>query len=400
MVDVCVIGLGYVGLPTALLIADAGHRVQGVDIDNQILSSISNQDGSCLEPEVASLFASVLTTKRFEASRRAKPADIFIICVSTPTFDQDDALHNADLSHVYSAIESIIPILKPHNIVLLESTCPMGTTDAIDTYLMTKLQSDRPLLAYCPERILPGNSLAELRSNVRIVGGTTEKATERAAVFLSDSLGVAVEKTTAKGAEAVKLFENSYRDTMIAFANELDNICDDHGLNSRQIIDLANLHPRVSILNPGIGVGGHCIPVDPWFLINSVDSSKSTLLQAARVVNTSKTTSSGQKIIEWLSGMDEVFNEILVAGVAFKPDVADIRNSPALEIVKMLTEHNINVCICDHLVKDDLGLKRKNIAEGILEKIPVIVLVWHSEFISLKSELLNYSYFYNRLGEF
>ncbi|MCK1424846.1 UDP-N-acetyl-D-mannosamine dehydrogenase [Bradyrhizobium sp. 182] len=332
---VAVIGLGYIGLPTAALIASRGLQVVGVDTKEYVVRTVGSGSIHISEPDLDGLVSKVVSSGALTTSSEPQAADVFIIAVPTPI----DGNNRPDLSNVNTAVESILDLLRPGNLVILESTSPIGTTEGI----AKRISERRPDLrvgvnghedgaiyvAYCPERVLPGRILSELINNDRCIGGVTPACTRRAQRFYKMFVRGACVATTARAAELVKLTENAFRDTNIAFANELSLICDRFDINVWEVIDIANRHPRVTVLRPGPGVGGHCIAVDPWFIIDSAPDL-ARLMRASREVNIAKTES----IIERAEALidDHPYANVACCGLTFKANVDDLRESPAMEI--------------------------------------------------------------------
>lgn len=335
---VCVIGLGYIGLPTAAVLASNGYQVIGVDTNPAVLDCVNSGNTHISETDLDMLVRAAVAGGALIAKAKPEAADVFIIAVPTPL----KADKSPDLTAVEAAFNSIAPHLKQGDLVILESTCPVGTTEA----MAQRLNSQRPdicnqiHLAYCPERVLPGQILKELVDNDRVVGGFTPACTQKAIVFYQSFVQGECFATDSKTAELCKLTENSFRDVNIAFANELSMVCDEQGVNVWDLIQLANRHPRVNVLQPGCGVGGHCIAIDPWFIVNQNPES-TPLLQAARVVNDSKSQWVLQKIQEAVTTHQEEHGtnlKIACLGITFKANVDDVRESPALEIVANLAK--------------------------------------------------------------
>lgn len=338
--DVAMIGLGYIGLPTAAVIARSGLKVRGVDINQSAVETINSGGVHIEEKDLDALVHDVVERGLLSASTEAPEADTYLIAVPTP-FKGD---HEPDISYVLSALEMIAPKVQPGNCVILESTSPVGTTKKIAARL-AELRPDLKVpghcddaahdvhLAYCPERVLPGHIIAELVSNDRVIGGLTPACSERAAGFYRQFVEGDCLPTTAGAAEMVKLSENSFRDVNIAFANELSLIAEEMDIDVWEVIRLANRHPRVNILQPGPGVGGHCIAVDPWFLVAG-SPDKARLIRTAREVNDGKAV----HVAERLKGMMDARADTKLAllGLAFKPNIDDFRESPALEIAEEL----------------------------------------------------------------
>lgn len=348
---VSVIGLGYIGLPTAAMFASRKVKVIGVDINQHAVDTINQGQIHIVEPELDMVVHAAVTEGFLRATTQPEPADAFLIAVPTP-FKGD---HEPDLSYVRAAAESIAPVLKKGDIVILESTSPVGTTEQMLQWLVAARPDLRfPVegaaghdidihIAYCPERVLPGHVIRELVENDRIIGGLTEACSKRAAeiyrVFVEGELLF----TNARTAEMAKLTENAFRDVNIAFANELSLISDKLGINVWELIKLANHHPRVNILQPGCGVGGHCIAVDPWFIVDKTPN-EARLIRTAREVNDHKPHWVQSKVNAAVSdvvaktGKSKKAIKIACFGLAFKPDIDDLRESPALEITLALAK--------------------------------------------------------------
>ncbi|MBR1213951.1 UDP-N-acetyl-D-mannosamine dehydrogenase [Bradyrhizobium sp. JYMT SZCCT0180] len=335
---VVVIGLGYIGLPTAALIASRGMQVLGVDNKEDVVGTVASGAIHISEPDLDGLVSKVVSGGALTTSTKPQPADVFIIAVPTPI----DCEYRPDLSCVNTALESILDVLAPGNLVILESTSPIGTTEGIarriserrpDLHIGTNgtngTDNSAIHVAYCPERVLPGRILTELVNNDRCIGGVTPACTRRAQRFYKLFVRGACVATTARAAELVKLTENAFRDTNIAFANELSLICDRFDINVWEVIDIANRHPRVNVLRPGPGVGGHCIAVDPWFIIDSAPEL-ARVMRTSREVNLNKT----QKMIERACALieDHPYANAACCGLTFKANVDDLRESPAMEI--------------------------------------------------------------------
>lgn len=317
---VSVIGLGRIGLPTALLLKDQGHDVIGVDSDPAVLKKIQDKTHLAEEPGIASLYQKV----ELILSEIPKKSDIYLVAVPTPLNEEK----KSDLSFVYQAVNALMDHAKKNALVIIESTCPIGTTDQL------KQKFPHLLFAYCPERVIPGNLLHELIHNDRIIGGTCEKSTRSARQLYQTFIQGKIHQTKAKTAEGVKLIENTFRDVNIAFANELSMLADTHHLSIREMIELANYHPRVNILTPGPGVGGHCLAVDPYFLMEALPSIGPSIIKTAREVNEKKT----EWVIEKIKRTAKKNNcrTILCLGATYKENVSDFRESPALIIAQAL----------------------------------------------------------------
>lgn len=336
-----VVGMGYIGLPTAVVLAENGWDVIGVDTNPDIVAMINAGRCPFSEAELSGHVAMVINEGWLRVTSETPEAEVYIIAVPTP-FKEN---HEADVSYIESAIDAIAPKLKGGELLILESTSPVGTTRMI----FDRIVAQRPDLAgdgtpegaavcvaHAPERVLPGQIMKEMTGNSRIVGGLTPRATEKAAEVYASFCEGEICKTDAATAELTKLAENTFRDVNIAFANELSLICDKHGIDVRELIRLANQHPRVKILDPGPGVGGHCVAVDPWFIVSG-DSSHSHLIRTAREVNDAKPLWVIDKFGEMIASRSRCENIVLL-GLTFKANVSDLRESPALHISYALTE--------------------------------------------------------------
>lgn len=354
---VCVLGLGYIGLPAAAMLASRGFEVIGCDIDPRVVARVNAGKPHFREPDLDMLLAAAVQTGRLRAQGEPAEAEAFLIAVPTP-FGPD---HAPDLSFVEAATRSVAPLLRPGNLVVLESTVPVGTTERIAARLAAARPDlafprygeapprDAVHLAHCPERVLPGAILRELVANDRVVGGLTEACGERARALYESFVAGSILVTDCRTAELVKLAENAFRDVNIAFANELATICDRLGVDVWAAIRLANRHPRVEILRPGAGVGGHCIPLDPWFLIAAAPE-EARLIRTARAVNEARPA----RVVERIAARAARFRDPVVAcfGLTYKADVDDLRESPALAIVRALVERGgMTLLVCDPWVE-------------------------------------------------
>ena len=380
---VCVIGLGYIGLPTAALLANKGYVIHGVDLDQRAVDIINRGEIHIVEPELDTFVKSAVNSGKLKADVKPAEADVFIIAVPTPF--HEGFVPNVD--YVCAATLSIVPYIRSGNIVILESTSPVGTTDMVAKLLGDNgVDLSRIHIAHCPERVLPGKIMKELVENDRIVGGTTEAATKITANFYRDFVQGEVLETDAKTAEMAKLTENSYRDTNIAFANELSILCDKFDINVWELIRLANRHPRVNILQPGAGVGGHCIAVDPWFIVHK-GGKDAKMIRTAREVNTYKTEWAVEKIKNTALEFERKENrkaKVACMGLAFKPNIDDLRESPALYITKRLVKEGMEVLAVEPNIKSYDGLNLVNYQDALNEADIVIFLVAHKEFKGLK----------------
>lgn len=387
-IDICVVGLGYIGLPTASLLATRGHRVHGVDVNQKVVDTINNGDAHFQEPDLDEVVKSVVASGALRASTTPVEADIFIIAVPTPFTENRDA----DLSYIKAAAVAIAPCLKEGTLVVLESTSPVGTTHQLTDILLAErpelVDNGEPKIhvAHCPERVLPGRILVELLENDRIVGGINDESTQRVVEFYKTFVSGAVLPSDAKTAELSKLAENSFRDVNIAFANELSIIADKLGANVWEVIKLANRHPRVNILRPGAGVGGHCIAVDPWFIVASAPE-EAKLIRTAREVNDGKMEWSLARVLE----RAKRFRNPVVAclGLAYKPDVDDFRESPALQIAQRLTKELDGTTLCvEPNIGEIPGLELVTLEHALKEADILVALVSHRQFKRIDPELL------------
>jgi len=383
---ICVMGLGYIGLPTASLLGTKGYKVFGVDVGEKIIEKINLGEVHIVEPDLDILLKSAVQSGNLKAGLEPIEADIYIIAVPTP-FKGDKV---PDLSFVDSATRKIAPYVKPGALVILESTSPVGTTDDI----IAKILSEAGLnvgvdifVAHCPERVLPGRILIELVKNDRIVGGINTESTKRAAEFYREFVSGEVLETTAKTAELTKLCENAFRDVNIAYANELSIICDKLDIDVWELISLANRHPRVNILQPGPGVGGHCIAVDPWFIVNS-DRENSQLIRTAREVNDFKPQWIIKKIIEKANRFKSP--KIACLGLAFKADIDDLRESPSLDIVRQLKQQGVaKLLIVEPNISSHVEFDLYSTEQAIHEADIILLLVDHHQFKKLPSSIFN-----------
>lgn len=384
MKKICMVGVGYIGLPTALIAAEHGFMVIGYDIDAQHVERINRCELSMSEPELGKKLKELLYAGSFRAQTTMEAADCFVIAVPTPFLEDK----KADLSYVYSAADAIARVLKKGDVIILESTVPVGTTAALAKFFEEKtgLRAGEDFFcAHCPERVLPGKIFYELVYNSRIIGGMNEKSSQAAAHFYTRFVKGQLYLTDAPTAEMVKLVENSARDVQIAFANEVAAMATAAGIDPYDVITLTNKHPRVTILQPRCGVGGHCIAVDPWFLIETFPK-ESQLLRAARKINDNKPVAVYKKIAEVakkIRGKKTAASKVLLLGVTYKPDIEDLRESPAAFIAReCFKQTTLDVRVCDPCVAtlpedmpEALGLE-----EGLLWADLVVALVPHTVF--------------------
>ena len=378
---IIVMGLGYIGLPTASMLATKGHQVVGVDVSEHAVSTINSGRIHIIEPDLDILVRSAVNSGNLKASLTPEEGDTFIIAVPTPFMEVEGNPKAPDLTYVESATRAIVPYLRVGNLVILESTSPVGTTEFIyKTIIELRPELEGKIYAaHCPERVLPGHILRELVDNDRIVGGLTKTANEQARDLYKSFCNGAILLTDSKTAELSKLVENSFRDVNIAFANELSLICDHLGINVWETIALANRHPRVNILQPGPGVGGHCIAVDPWFIVSSAPE-QARLIKTARQVNDAKP----HWVIDKVKVKAARFKDPVIAclGLAFKANIDDMRESPSLEIVKDLIAQNVGrVMACDPNVHaEKLSFALYDLKQVLKEADILLLLVDHTEF--------------------
>jgi len=379
---ICVIGLGYIGLPTASLLGTKGFDVFGVDTSQEVVDTINKGQIHIVEPDLDILVKSAVQAGRLTAGLEPREADIFIIAVPTPFKDDNQP----DLSFVEDATRMIAPHIKEGDLVILESTSPVGTTEGIIAKLLEEAGHNIGkdiFIAHCPERVLPGRILIELVENDRIVGGINEASTNKAVEFYKTFVRGEVLTTDSQTAEMAKLTENSFRDVNIAFANELSMICDQEGINVWELISLANRHPRVNILQPGPGVGGHCIAVDPWFIVSRTPEL-ARLIRTAREVNDHKPN----WVIEKVRANADKFKRPVIGclGLSFKADVDDLRESPAVEIVRKLMKENVGeILVSEPNLVEHAEFDLMPYEEVITKSDIVLMLVDHKVFRSLRA---------------
>ena len=380
---VCVVGLGYIGLPTAALLASNGYSVLGTDLNQHAVETINQGNIHIVEPDLDAFVRSAVTAGRLKAFTTPQRGDIYMICVPTP-FHEGEGIPQPNLDYVLSATRSIAGFVKPGDMVILESTSPVGTTE-----MMAKVLGDAGVdvskvhMAYCPERVLPGKIMTELVENDRVVGGLTPEATQLVCDFYRTFVRGGVLATDAKTAEMCKLTENSFRDVNIAFANELSLLCAKEGINVWNLIQLANRHPRVNILQPGAGVGGHCIAVDPWFIV-ARDPGNSQLIRTAREVNNHKTVWAIDQLkiaVADASARTGRKPKVACLGLAFKPDIDDLRESPALHIAAALKSQGYDVLAVEPNIKSHEQFELATLEEALESADVFAVLVKHRQFL-------------------
>ena len=382
----CFMGLGYIGLPTAIIAAKSGIDVIGVDINPTVVEMTNQGHLHIVEPGMEKLLQEVLAEGRLHASVKPETSNVYLIVVPTPFKGN----HEPDISYVDNATRMVIPLLKKGDLFVIESTSPVGTTEKMAQVIF----SERPELkgnisiAYCPERVLPGNVIYELVHNDRVIGGIDETSTAKAAEFYSHFVKGTLHKTNSKTAEMCKLTENSSRDSQIAFANELSIICDKAGINVWELIRLANKHPRVNILQPGCGVGGHCIAVDPYF-ISSEFPAESKMIATAREVNNYKAFWCAEKIQNAMLTFELNHHrkpKVAMMGLAFKPDIDDLRESPSKFIVTrvMQSNNNADILIVEPNIKSHNIFKLTPYQEAYESADIIVFLTAHKQFKTLE----------------
>lgn len=394
---ICMIGLGYIGLPTAAVFASRKINVIGVDINQYAVDTINKGEIHIVEPELDILVHSTVKEGFLKATTTPEEADAFIMAVPTP-FKGDD--HEPNLDYIESASRALAKVLKKGDLVVLESTSPVGATEKMAGWLAEE-RSDLMFpqqngeesdirIAHCPERVLPGHVIRELVENDRIIGGMTGKCTEDATELYKIFVEAECIGTNARTAEMAKLTENASRDVQIAFANELSILCDKMDIDVWELIELANRHPRVNILQPGCGVGGHCIAVDPWFIVNAYPE-EAKIINTARLINDGKPHFVISKVKEAVKDIKSP--KIACLGLAFKPDIDDLRESPALEITKMLSDiedYEIlavepNIESLPKVLENRKNVKFVELDKALIDADILVVLVKHKEFINLSS---------------
>lgn len=388
---VCVVGLGYIGLPTAALLASNGFNVVGVDLNAHAVETINQGRIHILEPDLDAFVRSAVAAGRLKAYAKPQAADIYMICVPTP-FHEGEGIPQPNVDYVLAATRSIAEFVKPGDMVILESTSPVGTTQQMaDVLEEVGVDVANIHISYCPERVLPGKIMTELVENDRVVGGLTTAATQAVAAFYKTFVRGAVLETNAKTAEMCKLTENSFRDVNIAFANELSLICAKEGINVWNLIQLANRHPRVNILQPGAGVGGHCIAVDPWFIV-ARDPENAKLIRTAREVNNQKTVWAIDQIkiaVADASSRKSSKPKVACLGLAFKPDIDDLRESPAVHIADTLLSLGYDVVAVEPNIETHDRFSLVSVDDALNSADVFAVLVKHREFLdaTVKTEL-------------
>ncbi|MEC9303378.1 MAG: UDP-N-acetyl-D-mannosamine dehydrogenase [Bacteroidota bacterium] len=381
-------GLGYIGLPTAAVVANRGINVLGVDVNESVVNTINEGKIHIVEPELDKLVKDVVEKGLLQASLTPEEAEVYLIAVPTPFKNNN----KPDLQYVESATRMILPKLKEGDLYIIESTCPVGTTQKMANIIFDERPElkDKINIAYCPERVLPGKVIFELENNDRVIGGINESSTFLAMNFYKKFVKGKLHSTNAKTAEMCKLVENSSRDVSIAFANELSIICDKADVNVWELINLANKHPRVNILQPGTGVGGHCIAVDPWFIVSDFEK-EAKIIRNAREINNYKTNWVIEKIKSTALQFELNTRKkpvVALMGMAFKANIDDLRESPALQVAETLLSKDF----CDLVFVEPNILKHDeyNLTKlSELDKVDIVAyLVAHKEFIDFKTSAL------------
>jgi len=370
---IVVIGLGYIGLPTAAMFALHGSDVLGVDIDPEILGALRSGNVPVREKDLTAIVRDALTTGRLRVSNRAEKADYFVLCVQTPAKGR-----SADLHAVRAGAKTVAPYVKKGSTVIVESTVPPGTTDLVVKPILetSGLRAGKDFhLAYCPERVMPGNIVREIVENDRIIGGITKQAAAKAREIYASFVRGNILLTDLTTAEFVKLAENAFRDVNIALANELADLAEAHGIDIWEAIDLANRHPRVNLLRPGPGVGGHCIAVDPWFLLAPQVDAR--MITAARAVNDGRPEQVARRTLRLLKGIKHP--KVAAFGVAYKGNADDVRDSPAIRVIEILRKAGANVAAYDPLVPHDL-YPTQGLEEAIEGADCLLMLADHRDF--------------------
>ena len=379
---ICVLGLGYIGLPTAALLASKGYVVNGVDTNKDVVKKVNEGKAHINENGLDDLVKNSVRSNKLKATLKPETSDIFIIAVPTPVHKKNDIL-TPNIDYVLTAVKSIIGVIKENNSLIIESTIPVGTTKKVE-YLLKQNGIDvkKIFIAHCPERVLPGNILSELINNDRVIGGINKKSSSIIECFYNTFVKGNIYKTDSKTAEMCKLTENSFRDVNIAFANELSMICEKEDINVLELINLTNKHPRVNILQPGPGVGGHCIAVDPWFII-SKHVQLSDLIRTSREVNLQKTQWVIAKILNTVNKYKNNNGQkpiIACLGLTYKANIDDTRESPSVQIIEALHSKGCNTVVIDPNIKSFQNFNLVGLSEGIKKADIFVFLVKHREF--------------------
>jgi len=378
MKKICILGLGYIGLPTALLFSTNGHKVHGVDVNDKVVDILKSGRIHFEEKGTQELLDKALRDKTINFSTKVEDSDVFIICVPTP-LDKSD--HISDLGYVKIACEMVNPHLKKGDLVIIESTISPGSSETLFRLILEKsgLKAGTDFhIVHCPERAIPGNTIYEMINNYRVIGGLTKKGTEEGVKLYNSFIDLKkMHSTNIRTAEIVKLMENTYRDLNIALANEFAMISEELGVNAWEAIKLANLHPRVDILNPGPGVGGHCIAIDPWFLVESTLSAQ--LIQMSRQINDSMPNYT-LLLVKNLLGKEIIFPTLAILGVAYKGNVDDTRETPAKKFIHLAKKQGMSIKIHDPISNEFNGFELLSLEEAVKDSDCIVLITDHNVF--------------------
>lgn len=385
----CFMGLGYIGLPTAIISSQHGISVCGVDINPKVVEKTNRGELHIVEPGLQDLLKKAVDSKNLVASTTPVESDVYLIVVPTPFKEK----HEPDISYVESATKAVIPFLKESDLFIIESTSPVGTTKKMAELIFAERPElkGRIHIAYCPERVLPGNVIYELVNNDRVIGGIDDASADAAADFYGKFVAGQLHKTNCRTAEMCKLVENSSRDVQIAFANELSMICDRAGINVWELISLANKHPRVNILQPGCGVGGHCIAVDPYF-ITSAFPNEAKIIAQARSINNYKSDWCVEKVKNAIHSFELKYGKkphVTLMGLAFKPNIDDLRESPAMKIAKHLVAElpDVKFDVVEPNISSHNDFDIVNFQTAFRQSDIVVYLTAHKEFFTLPNDM-------------
>lgn len=380
---ICIIGLGYIGLPTAVMFATHGHKIIGVDLNDNIINALNNARSTIKEPYLDILVQAAVKSGNLTVQKAPQESDVFIIAVPTPV----KADKTADMSYIVAATEAVVPFLREGNLVVLESTSPPGTVHEVMVPILAESGleiGEQLMVAHSPERVLPGRILIELVENSRIMGGINQKSAEMGRDLYKTFVNGEIHLTDVTTAEMCKIVENTYRDVNIALANEIAIICEKTGVNAWEVIQLSNKHPRVNIHQPGPGVGGHCIAVDPWFIIEKYPEEAKIISLARRTNDTMPQYLAGKvgHILEEIPGR----KKITILGITYKPDVSDIRESPIIHLIDLLKQRpDYDISIVDPYVSIS-DYKTEDVLSGAAESDLIILAVNHKEFADINFE--------------
>ena len=387
-----IMGCGYIGLPTAVTFTLAGYEVCGFDINESVVQQLNAGQIHIVEPGLQDALTEALATGHLHFTTKAEPADVFIICVQTPHRDTPEGKRVSDMRYVEAAARSVGTVLRPGNLCVLESTSPPGSTRLVESIVseVSGVAAEDFMTAHCPERIIPGRMLLELRENDRIVGSNRPEAAEYAKAIYTPVVTKGTIRTTDDlTAEMCKLVENTYRDINIAYANELSKVCDRLGIDVFNLVQLANCHPRVNVHTPGVGVGGHCIAVDPWFIHEKFEDITPLICQA-RLINDGKPDWVADRIAQDTAPGSKV----AVLGMSFKPNIDDIRESPSVELAKILRERGYEVLACEPFVQGDVaGFANHCLEDAMAQCDYAVVTLAHDPFKANKELIASKPYF-------